>query len=76
MVCSQLPCRNSQVTYSISTWLTIRQAFLPTVGRRLTTMSTPRCPCSRNAMIAPRKVIQTNRKRDSSSDTVMPMLKA
>jgi hypothetical protein len=36
----------------------------------------PRCPCSRIAMIAPRNVIQTKNQRDSSSDTVMPVLNA
>ena len=76
IVCSTLPCSSSQVTNSISIWLASRQARLPQFGRRLTRLSTPRWPCSRIATMAPRKVSQTNSQRDTSSDTVIPELKA
>ena len=56
LVCVQLPCRNSHVARSMSTWLAARQAFLPSADRRLTRLSTPRWPCSRMATTAPRNV--------------------
>jgi hypothetical protein len=48
---------------------------LPTTGSRETSMSLPRCACSRIATIAPRNVSQTKSQRETSSDTVMPELK-
>ena len=41
-ICATLPSKSSQVTYSISRWPTMRQAFLPDFGRRATSMSVPR----------------------------------
>ena len=75
-VCARLPLNSSQDTYSISTWPITRQTFLPHTGRRATSMSVPRWPCSLSATMAPRKVSQTNSQRDISSLTVMPELKA
>ena len=76
LVCARLPSKSSQVTYSISRWPTMRQAFLPAFGRRATSMSVPRWPCSLIATIAPRKVIHTNSQRETSSLIVMPESKA
>ena len=56
--------------------VTIRQARLPAFGRRRTRASTPRWPCWRRATMAPRKVSQTKSQRETSSETVMPELKA
>ena len=53
-----------------------REMRLPVGGSARTRVSTPRCACSRSATMAPRNVSQTISQRDSSSDTVMPELKA
>ncbi|MNR42633.1 hypothetical protein D3C85_1611710 [compost metagenome] len=73
--CCQLPLPNSHSRYStvpsISTW----QTFCAITGRRLTRLSTLRWPFSRTPTMAARKVIQIMNQRDSSSDTLMPLLK-
>ena len=74
--CAQAPCSSSQVIHSISAWPITRHAFLPHNGRRETSMSVPRCARSFSATMAPRKVIHTKSQRDTSSDTVMPLLSA
>src|SRR5882672_3967147 len=59
----------------ISNWLAARHMSLPRRGRRLTTLSMPRCVRSRAATTAPMNVSQTKQNRASSSDTTMPELK-
>ena len=74
--CTQLPWSSSHDTYSMATWASTRQIFLPRRGRRDTSASVPRWPCSRRATTAPMNVSHTNSQRETSSDMVRPELKA
>ena len=74
--CSYDPLNSSQHVNSISSRPRPMQIFLPNGPRRPTSMSVPRCPLSRKATMAPRKVNQTKSQRESSSDTLKPELKA
>ena len=49
----QVPRMNRPLQNSISASLTNRQTFLPITGRCLTSVSTPRWPRSRMAIMAP-----------------------
>lgn len=71
-----MPIRKITVTPTITAWLATKQIRLPMRGSRCTSESTPRWPRSRSPITVPMKISQTKSHRDSSSDTVMPSLKA
>ena len=53
----------------------MKQIRLPAGPSIRTSVSTPRCECSRTATMAPRKVSHTSSQRDNSSEIVIPELK-
>jgi len=60
---------------SISKFEMPNAIFLPLRLSLRTTESSPKCALSRMVTIAPKNVIQMNKKRDNSSELMMPSLK-
>lgn len=74
--CRQVPQKKTPQHTSTSASDTIMQSLRPAGPKRTTSVSTPMCEFSRATTTAPTKVSQTNRNRDSSSESAIPESKA